>query len=338
MKAIKIIKEGLVQSVELPRPDLRVGHVLLKIDYVGFCGSDLNTFRGLNPLVRLPIIPGHEIAGTVVEIGADVAPEIQMGMRVTVNPYSNCGRCAACKNNKPNACQFNETMGVQRDGAMAAYIAVPYEKVIPGDGLSAKELALVEPMSVGFHAVDRASVTDNDVVLVLGCGMIGIGAIIRAVRRGASVISSDVSESKLALARRLGAKFSINTAAEDLKQRLDELTNFMGADVVIEAVGRQETYLAAIDAVTFTGRVVFIGYAKEPIPFDTQFFVKKELDIMGSRNALPKDFEAVMDYLKSGTCPVDQLITAVCTPDGAHAALNTWVKDPGSVFRILVKF
>lgn len=338
MKAIKIIKEGLVQTVELPRPDLRVGHVLLKIDYVGFCGSDLNTFRGLNPLVRLPIIPGHEIAGTVVEIGADVSPEIQMGMRVTVNPYSNCGRCAACKNNKPNACQFNETMGVQRHGAMADYIAVPYEKVIPGDGLSAKELALVEPMSVGFHAVDRASVTDNDVVLVLGCGMIGIGAIIRAVRRGASVIAADVSESKLALAKCLGAKFSINTATEDLKQRLDELTNFMGADVVIEAVGRQETYLAAIDAVTFTGRVVFIGYAKELIPFDTQFFVKKELDIIGSRNALPKDFEAVMDYLKSGTCPVEQLITAVCTPDGAHAALSAWVKDPGSVFRILVEF
>jgi threonine dehydrogenase-like Zn-dependent dehydrogenase len=112
----------------------------------------------------------------------------------------------------------------------------------------------------------------------------------------------------------------------------------MGADVVIEAVGRKETYLAAVDAAAFTGRVVFIGYAKDAIPFDTQFFVKKELDIKGSRNALPKDFEAVKSYLKTGTCPMDELITAVYSPEDAQAALESWVKDPGNVFRILIKF
>ncbi len=338
MKAIKILEKGIVQVCEVPMPIVHDGHVLLKIEYVGFCGSDLNTFRGLNPLVKLPVIPGHEIGATVVEVSDNVSSEIQVGMQVTVNPYSNCGRCSACKNNRFNACRYNETMGVQRNGAMAEFIVVPAEKIIIGSSLSARELALVEPMSVGFHAVDRALVTDNDVVLVLGCGMIGVGAIVRAALRGATVIAVDVSNTKLELAKKLGAQFTVNSAEEDLQVRLDELTSSMGADVVIEAVGRKETYLAAVDAAAFTGRVVFIGYAKDAIPFDTQFFVKKELDIKGSRNALPKDFEAVKSYLKTGTCPMDELITAVYAPEDAQAALESWVKDPGNVFRILIKF
>ncbi len=338
MKAIKIVKEGSVEITEIPQPSLKDGHVLLKMDYVGFCGSDLNTFRGLNPLVQLPVIPGHEIGATVVELGTNVGTDIKIGTRVTVNPYSNCGICTACKNNRPNACRYNETMGVQRDGAMTEYLVVPIQKVIVGGQLSSKELALVEPMSVGFHAVDRADVTDSDVVLVLGCGMIGVGAIVRSALRGATVIAVDVSKEKLELAKSLGATFTINSAEEDLAASLDKLTHAMGADVVIEAVGRKETYLAAIDAAAYTGRVIYIGYAKEAIPFDTQFFVKKELDIRGSRNATAKDFAAVMHYLKMKKCPIEQLITGVYRVEDAQLALTSWLSDPGRVFRLLIEF
>jgi threonine dehydrogenase-like Zn-dependent dehydrogenase len=177
-----------------------------------------------------------------------------------------------------------------------------------------------------------------DVVMVIGCGMIGVGAIVRAAIRGARVIAVDVDDKKLALARRLGAHYTINSKETDLHGQVQHITNGNGADVVIEAVGRPETYLAAISEAAFTGRVVYIGYTKEKIPFDTPYFVKKELDIRGSRNAMPCDFRAVMEYMKRGTCPTNELITAVYPPEEAGTALEKWAAAPGDVFRILIRF
>ncbi|MDH6341413.1 2-desacetyl-2-hydroxyethyl bacteriochlorophyllide A dehydrogenase [Parabacteroides sp. PFB2-12] len=338
MKAIQITEQGRVGVTEIPKPELKPGHVLLKIGYVGFCGSDLNTFRGLNPLVKLPIVPGHEIGAVVEALGEDVPDHLQPGMHATVNPYTSCGHCPSCRNGRPNACEFNQTLGVQRDGAMAEYLLVPWEKVIADDAISVRDFALVEPMSVGFHAVNRAEVTDIDTVMVIGCGMIGLGAIVRAALRGARVIAVDVDDRKLDLAERLGAQYSVNTLKENLHERVMEITAGAGADVVIEAVGRPETYVASISEVAFTGRVVYIGYAKENIPFDTSCFVKKELDIRGSRNAMPNDFKAVMEYMKRGNCPVDELITAIYTPEEAQTALEKWSANPGEVFRLLIQF
>src|SRR5690606_37127715 len=149
-------------------------------------------------------------------------------------------------------------------------------------------------------------------------------------------IAADVDDSKLAVAKELGATHTINTKERDLNTAIHEMTEGRGADVVIEAVGRPETYLDAISTAAFTGRVVFIGYAKERVPFDTQFFVKKELNILGSRNAMTADFKAVVKYLKLGTCPIDKLISVVCQPEEAQEALEKWDGQPGSVFRILV--
>ncbi|MDR2913925.1 MAG: zinc-binding alcohol dehydrogenase family protein [Tannerella sp.] len=338
MKAIRITAPGKTETVEIEKPELKSGHVLLKIGYVGFCGSDLNTFRGLNPLVKLPIVPGHEIGAVIEAVAADVPSHLKEGMNATVNPYTNCGNCPACRNGRPNACEFNETLGVQRHGAMSEYILVPWGKVIPDDAISVRDFALVEPMSVGFHAVNRAAVTDIDTVMVIGCGMIGVGAIVRAAIRGAKVIAVDVDDKKLDLAKRLGAQYAVNSVKEDLHERVQAITNKCGADVVIEAVGREDTYLASVSEVAFTGRIVYIGYAKEKIPFDTQYFVKKELNIMGSRNAMPQDFKAVMEYMKRGTCPADELITAIYTPEEAQTALEKWAEKPGDVFRILIRF
>ena len=337
MKAVQIIAPGKAEVVEIEKPALKQGHALLKVGYVGFCGSDLNTFRGLNPLVKLPIIPGHEIGAVIDAIGNDAPPSLAKGMHVTVNPYTACSHCPACLNRRPNACEWNATLGVQRNGAMSEYILVPYDKVMPDDILPVRELALVEPLSVGFHAVNRAEVTDMDTVLMMGCGMIGVGAIVSAAIRGAKVIAVDVDDKKLLLAKQLGADFAINTLKENLHECVMEITDNRGADVVIEAVGRQETYLAAISEVAFTGRVVYIGYAKDKIPFDTQYFVKKELQIMGSRNAMPQDMKAVIEYLKKDTCPVNGMITAVYPMEDAQQALERWVANPGDVFRIFLQ-
>ena len=338
MKAIKIIAQGQMQVVDVEDQAPRRGEVKLRLCYVGFCGSDLSTYMGKNPMVKMPVIPGHEVGAVIEELGEGVPPVLQVGMNVTVNPYTNCGRCASCRNGRPNACEHNETLGVQRNGSMRETICLPWEKVIPAIHLTPKETALVEPMSVGFHAVSRAQVTDADVVMVIGCGMVGMGAIVRSVMRGATVIAADIDDEKLALAKKMGATYTVNTIKEDVHQRLSEMTGGFGPDVVIEAVGSVPTYQMAVNEVAFTGRVTCIGYAKSEVSFQTKYFVQKELDIRGSRNAQPSDFRAVIRYLERGTCPVDDLITKVIKPEEALDTMRWWSENPGKVFRILVDF
>ena len=336
MKAIKIIAERQMAVVDIEEPRMGDNEVLLRLSYVGFCGSDLNTFLGRNPMVHMPVIPGHEVGAVIEKVGSKVPDGLKPGMVVTVNPYTNCGNCASCRNGRVNACEHNETLGVQRDGAMRERIALPWEKIIPAGQLSPRTSALIEPMSVGFHAVSRAQVTDIDVVMVIGCGMVGMGAVVRSAQRGAIVIAADIDDEKLALARKMGETYTVNTMTEDENARLQEMTGGFGPDVVIEAVGSPITYQMAVNEVAFTGRTVCIGYAKTEVSFQTKFFVQKELDIRGSRNALPSDFRAVNRYLEKGTCPVDALISKVVKPENASDAMNEWAAAPGKVFRILV--
>jgi len=338
MKAIQISGERQMEIVSVAEQELKANEVLLRLAYVGFCGSDLNTWLGKNPMVKMPVIPGHEVGAVIEKVGADVPEILKPGMVVTCNPYTNCGKCASCRNGRVNACEHNETLGVQRNGAMREYIALPWEKVIPAGGLDPRTCALIEPMSVGFHAVNRAQVTDIDVVVVIGCGMVGMGAIVRSALRGATVIAADIDDEKLALAKEMGATYAINTMTEDVHARLQEMTGGFGPDVIIEAVGSPVTYQMAVNEVAFTGRVVCIGYAKTEVSFQTKLFVQKELDIRGSRNAQPSDFRAVIHYLERATCPVDRLISNEVSPEGASEAMLQWAEHPGKVFRILVKF
>lgn len=338
MRALQISRPSVLEVIEEEKPTVHAGEVLLKIAYVGFCGSDLNTYLGRNPMVKMPVVPGHEVGAVIEAVGVGVPASLTPGMSVTVNPYTNCGQCASCRNGRVNACAHNETLGVQRGGAMKEYFVMPWQKVIPAPTMSPRDCALIEPMSVGFHAVDRGQVTDIDTVMVIGCGMIGIGAIVRASLRGATVIAVDLDDEKLALAHEIGATYTINSKSEQLHERLLQLTDGLGPDVVIEAVGSPATYVMAVDEVAFTGRVVCIGYAKSETAFQTKLFVQKELDIRGSRNALPADFRAVIHYLQQGTCPVDRLISAIVSPEEAADAMQRWSEQPGKVFRILVAF
>lgn len=338
MKAVQLTATSEMKVVEIEKPFMGPDDVLVKIKYVGFCGSDLNTFLGRNPMVKLPVIPGHEVGAVIEETGANVPDGFRQGMSVTLNPYTNCGRCASCRNGKVNACEHNETLGVQRNGVMCEFAVLPWTKIIPANKLSPRDCALIEPMSVGFHAVSRVQVTDIDSVMVIGCGMIGIGAIIRASLRGATVIAVDIDDEKLSLAKRVGAKFTINSQIDNVHECLQKVTNNLGPDVVIEAVGSPSTYVMAVDEVAFTGRIACIGYAKSEVSFQTKFFVQKELTILGSRNALPSDFRAVIHYLEQGTCPKDELISKIVFPEEALIAMNEWAANPGKVFRILVKF
>lgn len=338
MKSIIIKGEKQLGVISMEEPVPAADEVLVRLEYVGFCGSDLNTYMGRNPMVKLPVIPGHEIGAVVEKVGESVPDIIRPGMTVTVNPYTNCGKCPSCRNGRVNACQFNETLGVQRNGAMREKMVLPWTKIIPAEGIDVRSCALIEPMSVGFHAVSRADVTDLDTVMVIGCGMVGLGVVVRSALRGAAVIAADIDDEKLALARQMGAAHTVNTMTEDVHAKLQEITAGMGPDVVIEAVGNPHTYRMAVDEVAFTGRVICIGYANSEVSFQTKYFVQKELDIRGSRNALPADFRAVIRYMQKGECPVDRLVSMTVSPEEAESAMTRWSEAPGKVFRILVKF
>lgn len=327
-----------MQIVEREMPGPASGEILLKLKYVGFCGSDLSTYLGKNALVQYPRIPGHEISAVIEKIGTQVPDSFTIGMAVTVVPYTNCGQCTSCKKKRFNACRYNETLGVQRDGAMAEYIVVPWQKVLMDKALSNIQLALVEPMTVGFHAIDNGKVTDVDIVMVLGCGMIGSGAIVRAKLRGATVIAVDIDDSKLDIAKKLGATYTINSKDQDLHAELEKITLGNGPTVVIEAAGSPITYKSAIEEVAFAGRVVCIGYAGSDIDFTTKLWVQKELEIMGSRNANLSDFDAVIKYLKNSQVDESILISKTVSPEEAPVAMKKWSEAPGEIMKILVKF
>ncbi|MEM9635616.1 MAG: zinc-binding alcohol dehydrogenase family protein [Pseudomonadota bacterium] len=336
MKALRIEKVGLSALCELPVQNLGPDEVRVKVHYVGLCGSDLNTFRGKNPLVEFPRVPGHEVAGTVMEKGSAVNGEIVTGQSVILWPYSSCGTCKSCQSNRAYACRYNQTLGVQRDGALREEIVVPATSVIPNSSLPLRRLALVEPLSVGFHAVRRGSAKAKDTVLVLGCGMIGLGAIIDAARKGARVIAVDPILAKERVARACGASDFLSDTGEALLARVSELTDGAGADLVIEAVGMPETFTAAVELAAFCGRVVYVGYSKAPVTYETKQFNLKELDIFGSRNASRLDFDAVISALEAFGDKADLLVTREISFSEAAEALPYWDQNTKDVLKLVV--
>ena len=338
MKALVITEAGKTGTIEIAKPVPAPGEVLLEVRRIGYCGTDLNTFRGFNPLVTYPRVPGHEIGAVIAEVTDGVPAQFRVGMATTVLPYTTCGKCPSCRSGRVNACRSNQTLGVQREGALTEFIAVPWEKLVRSERLTVEEHALVEPLSVGFHAVERGRVTAADTVMVFGCGMIGLGAISGAsLLRGARVIAVDVDDAKLELAKKAGAAETINSIRENLHEKLLSLTAGDGPDVVIEAVGLPVTFRAAVDEVAFAGRVVYIGYAKEAVSYETKYFVMKELDIMGSRNATLQNFADVIQVLESGRYPVAGTITRVVPFAEAGEAIAAWAAAPNVVTKIQVE-
>ena len=251
--------------------------------------------------------------------------EFAPGRRVIVMPYTACGICSSCRKGKTNACRYNRTLGVQQDGGLRERMALPYQKLILNDTLAPRHLALVEPLSVGFHAVARGRVAAGDRVVVLGCGMIGMGAIAGAAARGRRGDRGRFRRKGQNSPGGMARAHAIDAASPDVMARIEALTGGDGADVVIEAVGLPETFTRAIDFACFGGRVVYIGYSKAPVTYDTKFFNLKELDIMGSRNALPEDFTAVVRYLEqSGAASdrFDQSDHSVCRGGQLHCHIG----------------
>jgi len=338
MKAVKILKPGIVNLVEINKPRVGAEEILIKLKALGLCGSDLKTYRGQNQMVNYPRIPGHEIAGEIIQTGKNVPSKFQIGRLVTVSPYSSCGKCVACQQGRVNCCPYNQTLGVQRDGAAVEFLVLPYNKVFLVGDLPEEQIACIEPLSVGWHATNRAQVRSEDIVLVFGCGMIGLGVIAASGYKGVKVIAVDIDDLKLEKAKALGASYTLNSQKEDLEKKIFHLTHGQGVNVVIEAVGLSETFKKAIDLVCFAGRVVYIGYAKAPVEYDTSLFVKKEIDIKGSRNALDSEIKEVIKMVESRKIKIENLITQHYLLENLDEAFKFWDKNTDKVIKIIIHF
>ena len=352
----RIIADGQVQIDEMDRPVRKQGEALVKLLYGGICGSDAGTWRGTFAYAHYPLIPGHEFSAQIVEVDEDNPQGLKRGMIVTCNPYMNCGECYSCRHGHVNACMNNQTLGCQCDGAFREYFTIPAERCYDGSGIDPKLLALVEPFCISWHGIRRADIQKGETVLVVGAGTIGVLAAAAAKERGAIVYIADVLEQKLQMAASLGlADGTILCDPADpapFLQRVRKITgeeNFIagdgqphseakGFDVTVEAVGLPSTFQNCIDAVSFGGRMVLIGVGKERLDFDFTVIQKKELTVLGSRNALREDFLEVLELIRSGRAPLEGVITDYYELEEAPEAFRAFAHNRGSMLKTLIHF
>ena len=336
MKAIVIDKPYEVEIRDVPMPTVGEGEVLLRVLYVGICGADVASYTGNQPFTTYPRIPGHEFSAEIIEI-----PENDKGLKkgdvVTCNPYFNCGKCYSCERGHVNCCTDNRTMGVQRDGAFCEYISMPVERIYPGMGLTAQELALIEPFSISRHAISRASIRPTDSVLIVGAGPIGLFALLAAKQFAGKIAVADVLNNRLNLAMSYGADGVVNTATEDIAKFTEEFTDGRGFDVCIEACGRPETFLMCIDEAAYAANIILIGNGKRETTFLHSIILKKELNIFGSRNAMKQDFLDNIELAASGKVDVMKMVSGVYEMDKAAEAFDALAHNKGDLAKLLIR-
>jgi len=337
MKAIEITKPYEIKVIEKEIPQPKEGEALLRVLYCGICGADVASYTGNQPFTTYPRIPGHEFSAQIVEIGEN-DKGFQAGDIITCNPYFNCGECYAYRRGIVNACHDNQTMGVQRDGSFQEYITMPIDRLIDGKGLSAKELALIEPFSISAHALSRAEIKPGDNLLIMGAGPIGLFALLKAKAMGAKVAIADLLESRLALAQKFGADLVINNKTDDFEEECAAFTDGNGFDVCVEACGAPVTFLSCIEAAAHGANIILIGNGKKETTFVHSILLKKELNVFGSRNAFTKDFEELIDLVAAGNTDILSMISGVYEVDRAQEAFDSLAHNDGSLAKLLIKF
>lgn len=337
MKAVRIPEPYKIEVTEVEKPKLKEGEALLRICYCGVCGADVASYTGNQPFTTYPRIPGHEFSAEIAEIGENERG-LKVGDIVTANPYFNCGSCYSCQRGFVNCCVDNQTMGVQRDGSFCEYVAMPIERIIPGRGLSAKELALVEPFTISYHALHRTKIKETDHVLIVGAGPIGLFALLTAKAMGAKVYVADVLDGRLQLAKELGADGVINSGSQDLPEETRRITNGNGFDVCVEACGLSVTFLACIDCAAFAGNIILIGNGKKETTFLHSILLKKELNVFGSRNSYTEDFEHVIELIAGGKVDVMKLVSDVYPMAQADEAFKALADNKGDLAKVLIEW
>lgn len=281
------------------KPTIQGKHdVLLKISHIGICGTDTHAFAGNQPFFQYPRVLGHELAAVVEEIGEAVA-HVSAGDRVTIIPYVHCGECVACRKGKTNCCTSLQVLGVHENGGMGEYLVVNENLLVVGNDLTGEQLAIVEPLSIGAHAVRRSELTDEDTVLVIGAGPIGLGVARFAKLRGAKTVLMDVNEERLLEGKKWTDSEEILLVNEKVVEKLKEKFDGELPNVVFDATGNQQSMESSFEYVCHGGTLIFVGLMKKTITFHDPDFHAKEITLKSSRNATLEDFMTVINHMKN---------------------------------------
>ncbi|MGJ8694209.1 MAG: zinc-binding alcohol dehydrogenase family protein [Thalassotalea sp.] len=335
MRTIVCVEPGVLESTQTQIPTPQAGEVLVKIKAIGICGTDIHAFGGNQPFFQYPRVLGHELSGVIEKTGEGTT--VPVGSSVYIIPYLSCGVCIACRNGKPNCCTDIEVLGVHRDGGMAEYICVPESAVVKTDGLPFNDMAVIECLAIGAHAVRRAQITPDDTVLVLGAGPIGIGAIQFAGVAGAKVIASDVRDDKLEFCKEQYGVYGTVNALGDVNAQLSELTNGEFPTVIIDCTGNVKAMESAFYNLAHGGRIVFVSVVKADVTFNDPEFHKRETTLMGSRNATIVDFEHVVACLKDGSVKSGAFVTHSAKFSDLITEFKEWVKPETGVIKAVVE-
>ncbi|SFC00913.1 2-desacetyl-2-hydroxyethyl bacteriochlorophyllide A dehydrogenase [Algibacter lectus] len=335
MKYIVCEKPGEFILKEKEAPVRKAGEALLKINKVGICGTDLHAYSGNQAFFTYPRILGHELASEVLEIDEN-AKGIKAGDKVVVMPYVSCGECIACRNGKTNCCTNIRVLGVHADGGMQEQITVPANILLPANNLSNDQMAIVEPLAIGAHAIRRADIKAGETVVVVGCGPIGIGIMKLAQIAGAKVIALDMNEDRLKYAKEsIGVDYVVNVSNDPVKQ-IEEITNGDLATAVFDASGNKFALEACPDYMSHGGRFVLVGLSKGELTYTHPKVHAKEMTLMCSRNATTEDFEHVISVLDQ--FPTESFITHSVPFTEMIANFDSWLKPETGVIKATVNF
>lgn len=337
MKSLVCTKPQQFDYQQIKRPEITNGNAILKVKRIGICGTDLHAFEGAQPFFNYPRILGHELACEVAEIEEN--SDFKVGDAVTFIPYFSCWKCIACRNKKPNCCTDIQVFGVHIDGGMSDYISVPIQFLVKSQGLSLDELALVEPLAIGCHGVNRANVQANEFVLVVGAGPIGLGTMEFAKIAGAKVIALDVNDLRLTFCQeKLSVDFTINALSDNVLARLREITNNDMPTVIIDATGNLTAIESAFQYLAHGGKYILVGLQKGEISFSHPEFHKREATLMSSRNATRQDFEQVINAMKKGLVKPTTYITHRVNFEQVKDNFESWLNPTNGVIKAIVNF
>lgn len=333
MKVLTCTSPGHFEYSRGKQPEIEKGQAIIKVKRIGICGTDLHAFEGTQPYFTYPRILGHELSGELVD--GDGIDGFRKGEIVTFIPYFHCGKCIACRSGRTNCCAQLKVCGVHVDGGMVEYLSIPSYTLVHGDGLSEDALALIEPLSIGAHAIQRAAVQPGEFVLVIGAGPIGLGVMEFARVAGGKVIAMDINESRLNFCRSKAEHCVI--AGADAIEKVRQITSNDMPTVVIDATGSQKAINNAFQYMAHSGRFVLVGLQKENITLSHPEFHKREGTLMSSRNATRRDFENVIESLKSKRIVPTTFITHRVSFDNVKDEFPGWLDPAAGVIKAMVE-
>ncbi|MBA4191664.1 MAG: L-iditol 2-dehydrogenase [Planctomycetaceae bacterium] len=339
MHAIQLEKPQQFRMIDVPEPPAPgPGDAVVKIHRVGICGTDLSGYLGKMPFFSYPRIPGHELGVEVVAVGPDVT-NVKVGDRAAIEPYINCQKCYSCARGHTNCCENHLTLGVHIDGGLQPLFTIPARKLHVSKKLTFDQLALVETLGIGLHAVNRANPRADETVLVIGAGPIGLSVIEFAKITGARVVVMDINEQRLRFVReKMGVTETIQ--AQGLEADVKTFTDLTGGklgNVVVDATGNAKSMVAAYNYVGFTGRLVWVGITQDPLTVMQPLMHRREMTFMASRNAVSHEFTRIVRLMEGGVIDTTPWITHSVPFDAMIDEFPKWLKPETGVVKAMVE-